>query len=93
MSNFQGWINLYKPLKVTSFQVLQKIKKKFKILKLGHAGTLDPMAEGVLPIAIGKNTKLISFINEKIKIYEFEVKWGEQTSTDDKEGEIKVEIK
>ena len=64
------------------------IKKKFKINKIGHGGTLDPLAEGVLPIAIGKTTKLIPFINNEIKIYEFEIKWGESTLTDDAEGEI-----
>ena len=88
MSHFDGWINVYKPINISSFEVIRKIKKKFKILKMGHAGTLDPSAEGVLPIAIGKTTKLISLISDKIKNYEFEIKWGEQTTTDDKEGEI-----
>ena len=88
MSHFDGWINVYKPINISSFEVIRKIKKKFKTLKMGHAGTLDPSAEGVLPIAIGKTTKLISLISDKIKNYEFEIKWGEQTTTDDKEGEI-----
>ena len=87
-TNYQGWLNIYKPIKISSFEVLQKIKKKFKLNKIGHAGTLDPLAEGILPIAIGKTTKLIPFINNAIKEYEFEIKWGEQTSTDDKEGFI-----
>ena len=88
MNHFDGWINVYKPTNISSFEVIRKIKKKFKILKMGHAGTLDPGAEGVLPIAIGKTTKLISLISDKIKNYEFEIKWGEQTTTDDKEAEI-----
>ena len=88
MNHFEGWINLYKPINISSFGAIKKIKRKFNILKIGHAGTLDPSAEGILPIAIGKTTKLISFINDKIKNYEFEIKWGEQTTTDDKEGEI-----
>jgi tRNA pseudouridine55 synthase len=88
MKEFTGWLNVYKPINISSFGVINKIKKKFNLLKLGHAGTLDPLAEGVLPIAIGKTTKLISLINDKIKCYEFEVKWGEETSTDDREGEI-----
>ena len=88
MSYYCDWINVYKPKNISSFGVIQKIKKKFNILKMGHAGTLDPSAEGVLPIALEKTTKLISLINEKIKIYDFEVKWGIQTTTDDKEGEI-----
>tara|TARA_Y100000588_G_scaffold376846_1_gene455138 strand:- start:177 stop:1079 length:903 start_codon:yes stop_codon:yes gene_type:complete len=86
--NEQGWLNIYKPLDVSSFNVIKKIKKKFNIIKLGHAGTLDPLAEGILPIAIGKTTKLIPFVQNSIKEYEFEIKWGEETSTDDKEGEI-----
>ena len=59
MNHFDGWINVYKPINISSFEVIRKIKKKFKILKMGHAGTLDPSAEGVLPIALGKTTKLI----------------------------------
>jgi len=88
MNNYQGWLNVYKPINITSFGVLKKIKKKFFINKIGHAGTLDPLAEGILPIAIGKTTKLIQFINNQIKEYEFEIKWGEQTSTDDQQGEV-----
>ena len=88
MNNYQGWLNVYKPLGMSSFAVVRKLKKNFKIKKIGHGGTLDPLAEGVLPIAIGKATKLIQFINNDIKEYIFEIKWGEQTSTDDSEGEI-----
>ena len=88
MSNFQGWLNIYKPVGITSFTAVKKIKKLFSISKIGHGGTLDPLAEGVLPIAIGKATKLIPFINTNIKEYEFKIKWGIQTSTDDAEGEI-----
>ena len=88
MNNIQGWLNIYKPLNMSSFDVIRKIKKKFNIKKIGHGGTLDPLAEGILPIAIGKTTKLIPFINSDAKEYEFEIKWGEQTSTDDQEGII-----
>ena len=88
MNNSQGWLNIYKPTGITSFTVVKRIKKYFNINKIGHGGTLDPLAEGVLPIAIGKTTKLIPFINTDTKEYEFEVKWGAQTSTDDAEGEI-----
>jgi tRNA pseudouridine55 synthase len=84
----QGWINLYKPTGISSFSAIYKIKKKFNINKIGHAGTLDPNAEGILPIAINKTTKLISFINSNSKKYFFKIKWGEQTTTDDAEGEI-----
>ena len=88
MSNIQGWLNIYKPLHISSFAIIRRIKKKFNIDKIGHGGTLDPLAEGILPIAVGKTTKLISFINSDVKEYEFEIKWGEQTSTDDREGKI-----
>ena len=83
----QGWINLYKPKNITSFKAIDKIKKKFLIKKIGHAGTLDPLAEGILPIAIGNSTKLIPYITKNLKIYKFTIVWGTQTSTDDSEGE------
>ncbi len=83
-----GWINLYKPTGYTSSYCLNLLKKKYKLKKIGHIGTLDPMAEGVLPIAINEATKTIPLINKSNKTYLFEIKWGEQTSTLDSEGEI-----
>ena len=83
-----GWISLYKPKGISSFSAIYKIKKKFNIIKIGHAGTLDPEAEGILPIAINKTTKLIPFVNVSSKKYLFKIKLGEQTSTDDSEGEV-----
>jgi len=91
MISTQGWINLYKPKNITSFKAINSIKKKFSIDKIGHAGTLDPMAEGVLPIAVGKATKLIPYISIINKEYEFTITWGEQTTTDDAEGKILFE--
>ncbi len=88
MISKQGWINLYKPTNITSFKAINSIKKKFSINKIGHAGTLDPMAEGVLPVAIGKATKIIPYISNMNKEYEFTVTWGIQTTTDDAEGKI-----
>ena len=88
MSEIQGWINLYKPKNISSFKAINKIKKKFLLKKIGHAGTLDPLAKGILPVAIGKATKLISFVNNDIKEYYFTVSWGIQTSSDDSAGEI-----
>ena len=88
MTSKQGWINLYKPKNITSFKAINIIKKVFHINKIGHAGTLDPMAEGILPIAIGKATKLIPYISCMNKEYDFTITWGSQTSTDDAEGEI-----
>ena len=89
----QGWINLYKPKNITSFKAINFIKKKFLIKKIGHAGTLDPMAEGVLPIAIGKATKLIPYISIMKKEYVFTITWGSQTTTDDSQGKILFESK
>ena len=86
--NLQGWINLYKPKNISSFFALKKIKFKFKLNKIGHGGTLDPLAEGILPVAVGKTTKLLQFINKKEKKYVFSIKWGEQTTTDDLEGNV-----
>ena len=91
MISKQGWINLYKPKNITSFKAINFIKKKLTNNKIGHAGTLDPMAEGVLPVAIGKATKLIPYISNMNKEYEFTVTWGIQTTTDDAEGEILFE--
>jgi len=83
-----GWLNIYKPIGITSAKVVSLIKKKFKLKKIGHAGTLDPLAEGVLPISFGTATRTSSFVLKKIKKYQFTIKWGEQTTTDDMEGKI-----
>ena len=88
MQNIQGWINLYKPKNISSFKAINEIKKKYSIVNIGHAGTLDPLAQGILPIAVGKATKLISYINYEFKTYIFTVSWGTQTSTDDSEGKV-----
>ena len=85
---YHGWINLYKDKGLTSNDALRLIKSKFKGSKLGHAGTLDPMATGILPIAIGEATKTIPYIHEKNKTYLFTIKFGEQTDTDDATGKI-----
>jgi tRNA pseudouridine55 synthase len=80
-----GGINLYKPSGYSSTFCLNLIKKKFKLEKIGHLGTLDPMAEGVLPIAINEATKTINYINHSRKKYLFEVQWGIETDTLDSE--------
>ena len=85
---FNGWLNVYKEKGQTSFSISKSLKKKFQFKKLGHLGTLDPLAEGVLPIAIGEATKSINFITNNIKRYSFLVKWGEETDTYDREGSI-----
>ena len=83
-----GWINLKKPLGVTSTSAVNIVRRAFKAQKAGHAGTLDPLASGVLPIALGEATKTIPYIQDAYKIYEFTSQWGAQTTTDDMEGEI-----
>lgn len=83
-----GWINLDKPVGLTSTQALGRVRRLMDAQKAGHAGTLDPLASGILPIALGEATKFISYIQDGLKAYDFTVKWGEQRSTDDSEGDI-----
>jgi len=87
-SNISGWIIVDKPAGITSTGVVNKIKWAFNAKKVGHAGTLDPDATGVLPIALGEATKTIPYIMDEIKSYEFCVKFGEATDTDDATGKI-----
>ena len=83
-----GWIALDKPYGMTSTQAVGKIKYVFNAAKAGHAGTLDPLASGILPIALGEATKTVPFVQEGAKAYRFTVRWGEETSTDDAEGPV-----
>ncbi len=83
-----GWVNLDKPAGITSTQALAKVRRYFNAQKGGHAGTLDPLATGILPIALGEATKTIPFIQDADKTYSFTVKWGEARDTDDLEGQI-----
>lgn len=83
-----GWINLNKPLGITSADAVNKAKWLLKPSKIGHAGTLDPLATGVLPLALGEGTKCINLLMDAKKTYEFAVTFGERRSTDDAEGEV-----
>ena len=83
-----GWINLNKPEGISSSKCVIILKKILNVKKIGHAGTLDPLASGVLPIAIGEATKSIRFVSDEHKTYTFNICWGVETSTDDKEGTI-----
>jgi tRNA pseudouridine55 synthase len=83
-----GWLALDKPLGLTSTQALGRARRLLGGRKAGHGGTLDPLATGVLPLAFGEATKLIPYIMDGEKEYEFTVQWGECRSTDDAEGEI-----
>ena len=83
-----GVINVYKESGMTSFDVVRKIKKIAATGKVGHTGTLDPMATGVLPICIGKATKLVDYIMGDYKVYRAEMKLGLKSDTLDSEGKI-----
>lgn len=86
--HISGWVNLDKPLGMTSTQAVGKMRRLMNAQKVGHAGTLDPLATGVLPIALGEATKTILYAQDADKTYEFTASWGEQRSTDDAEGEV-----
>lgn len=83
-----GWVVVDKPEGMSSAHVVAKVKRLFKAKKAGHGGTLDPLATGVLPIALGEATKTLSYVLDGTKAYRFEVKWGEARSTEDREGEV-----
>ncbi|MCS5596016.1 MAG: tRNA pseudouridine(55) synthase TruB [Alphaproteobacteria bacterium] len=90
-NKIDGWLNINKPYDVTSTDVVRILKRILKPQKIGHAGTLDPLATGILPIALGEATKTIPFIQDAEKIYGFTTRWGEQRSTDDLEGDVIAE--
>jgi tRNA pseudouridine55 synthase len=81
-----GWVVLDKPVGLTSTQAVSKLKRLFNAKKAGHAGTLDPLASGVLPVAFGEATKTVPFVQDGEKAYRFTVRWGVETDTDDAEG-------
>ncbi len=83
-----GWIILDKPLNMGSTDCVSKIKWLYKAQKCGHAGTLDPLATGMLPIALGEATKTVPYVMDGRKTYRFAVTWGAETNTEDLEGEF-----
>jgi tRNA pseudouridine55 synthase len=83
-----GWIALDKPVGLTSTQAVSRLKRVYNAQKAGHAGTLDPLASGILPVAFGEATKTVPFVQDGEKAYRFTVKWGAETDTDDSEGRI-----
>jgi tRNA pseudouridine55 synthase len=82
-----GWLILDKPLGMTSTRAVSVVRRIFDARKAGHGGTLDPLATGLLPIALGEATKTVSFVMDGAKTYRFTVRWGIETATDDTEGE------
>lgn len=83
-----GWVILDKPLNMTSTQAVGAVRRAFNAQKAGHAGTLDPLATGILPIALGEATKTVPFAVDGEKAYRFTVRWGAETTTDDTEGPV-----
>jgi tRNA pseudouridine55 synthase len=83
-----GWVVLDKPVGMTSTHAVAVIKRLFKAKRVGHAGTLDPLASGCLPIALGEATKTVPFVMDGRKSYSFTVRWGEERDTDDAEGRV-----
>lgn len=83
-----GWVVLDKPVGMTSTHAVAVVKRAFSAKKAGHAGTLDPLASGLLPIALGEATKTVPFVMDGRKAYQFTVSWGSQTDTDDTEGKV-----
>ncbi|MGE0595603.1 MAG: tRNA pseudouridine(55) synthase TruB [Hyphomonadaceae bacterium] len=81
-----GWVVLDKPEELTSTQAVSNVRRIFNAQKAGHAGTLDPLASGVLPIALGEATKTVPWLMEAEKTYLFSIKWGVSTDTQDREG-------
>ncbi|MBV9457166.1 MAG: tRNA pseudouridine(55) synthase TruB [Bradyrhizobium sp.] len=86
--DIHGWIVLDKPIGMTSTQAVAVVKRLFSARRAGHAGTLDPLASGGLPIALGEATKTVPFVMEGRKRYRFTVRWGEERDTDDTEGQV-----
>jgi tRNA pseudouridine55 synthase len=83
-----GWLILDKPVGMGSTQAVAKVKWLFQAEKAGHAGTLDPLASGMLPIALGEATKTVPYVQDGAKVYRFTVAWGEERTTDDLEGSV-----
>ncbi|MDC1381924.1 tRNA pseudouridine(55) synthase TruB [Candidatus Puniceispirillum sp.] len=88
-----GWVNLDKPKGISSAKAVAIVRRVFDAEKAGHGGTLDPLASGILPIALGEATKTVSFAVGQEKTYEFELSWGTETTTDDGEGTVTTESK
>lgn len=87
-NDVHGWVVFDKPYGMTSTQAVGRMKRLFDTGKAGHAGTLDPLATGLLPIALGEATKTVPYVMDGAKVYRFTVRWGEETTTDDTEGEV-----
>ncbi len=83
-----GWVNLDKPIELGSTEAVSRIRRLFNAQKAGHAGTLDPLASGVLPIALGEATQTVPFLMDAEKVYRFTIRWGVSTASVDREGAV-----
>ena len=83
-----GWLIIDKPSGISSNDVVGRVRRATNAAKVGHGGTLDPLATGVLPIALGEATKTVSYVMDGLKSYRFTVRWGEARDTDDAEGAV-----
>src|SRR3954468_6745331 len=83
-----GWICLDKAYDLTSTHAVSRVRRAFNAQKAGHAGTLDPLATGILPIALGEATKTVPFLVDASKTYRFTIAWGSNTTTLDREGPV-----
>lgn len=83
-----GWLCIDKAVGKTSTATVGSVKRLFDAAKVGHAGTLDPLASGILPIALGDATKTVPFVQDSRKLYRFTVRWGAETDTDDADGQV-----
>lgn len=86
-----GWLVVDKPVGPTSTRVVGRVRRVLDAQKVGHGGTLDPMASGLLPIALGEATKTVSYVMDAEKTYRFTVRWGQATDSDDAEGRVTEE--
>ncbi len=87
-NDVHGWVVLDKPAGMTSTHAVSRLKRLFNANKAGHAGTLDPLATGILPVAFGEATKTVPFVQDGEKVYRFTVRWGAETDTGDSEGRV-----
>ena len=87
-NDINGWLVIDKPYQMGSTDVVRQLKHLLHPMKIGHAGTLDPLATGVLPIALGKATRTVDFVMQGKKTYQFTLCFGKQTQTDDLEGDV-----
>ena len=83
-----GWVCFDKPYEMGSTEAVSKLRRLFNAQKAGHAGTLDPLASGILPVALGEATKTVPFLMDAQKVYRFTIHWGVSTDSIDREGEI-----